>query len=187
MAHASSSTEAVRIDQIDSAVVTRVIAEPAQYSPAHPPSEVVLTLGWVRSTASTSSHARCSDPNCEADHGYTGTSANDDFTVRVSAAADGADVVAQALEFRSGAQRGLRDRRTQLTGPDAGLCGPEECRRTHAPGTRPPALAPPRSGGYFGRRVPPGGCSLRPLPNRISSQVGPDHYSNSASSRSDDG
>lgn len=102
LAHASSSTEAVRIDQIDSVVVTRVIADPAQYSPTHLPAEIVLTLGWGAVNRIDLEPARCSDPNCEADHGYTGTSANDDFTVRVSAAADGADVVAQALEFAAG-------------------------------------------------------------------------------------
>ena len=43
--------------------------------------------------------ATCGDPQCEADHGFTGTSSNDDLSVRVSEVADGADVVAQALLF----------------------------------------------------------------------------------------
>jgi hypothetical protein len=43
--------------------------------------------------------AGCSDPDCEADHGYTGAASNDDLSLRVSEAADGADVVAQALAF----------------------------------------------------------------------------------------
>jgi hypothetical protein len=98
-AHASSSTEAVRIDQIGSVVVTRVIADPAGYLPGMQPTEVVLTLGWGAVNRIDLEPARCADPNCDADHGYSGTSANDDFTVRVSAAADGAPVVAQALEF----------------------------------------------------------------------------------------
>ena len=33
--------------------------------------------------------AGCADPECEADHGYTGTMVGDDLTVRMSAAADG--------------------------------------------------------------------------------------------------
>ena len=43
--------------------------------------------------------AVCADPDCEADHGYTGTATLDDFSVRVSQAADGEEGVAGALEF----------------------------------------------------------------------------------------
>lgn len=98
-AHASSSTEAVRIDQIQSVVVTRVIPDPEAYRPGTAPTEVVLTLGWGAVNRIDLEPARCADPSCEADHGYTGTASNDDFTVRVSETADGADVVAQALSF----------------------------------------------------------------------------------------
>lgn len=100
VAHASSSTEAVRIDRIGSVVVTRVIPAPETYRPGvTPPVEVVITLGWGAVSRIDLEPARCPDPTCEADHGYTGTSANDDYTVRVSTAADGADVVSQALAF----------------------------------------------------------------------------------------
>lgn len=99
VAHASTSTEAVRIDRISSVVVTRVIPDPARFEPDRGPTEVVLTLGWGAVNRIDLEPAQCADPSCEADHGYTGTSANDDFTVRVSQTADGADVVAQALEF----------------------------------------------------------------------------------------
>ena len=43
--------------------------------------------------------AACSDPSCDADHGYTGTIAGDDYTLRVSAAAEGADAVSALLAF----------------------------------------------------------------------------------------
>jgi len=97
--HASASTEAVRLDLIQSVVVTRVLPDPAAHTPGRVPTEVVLTLGWGAVSRIDLEPARCSDPNCDADHGYTGTSANDDLTVRVSEAADGASVVAQALTF----------------------------------------------------------------------------------------
>ena len=42
---------------------------------------------------------RCNDPQCEADHGYTGVLASDDFSLRVSAAADGSDAVDGLLSF----------------------------------------------------------------------------------------
>jgi hypothetical protein len=41
----------------------------------------------------------CSDPNCDADHGYTGSLAADDIALRISAAADGAAGIEQALDF----------------------------------------------------------------------------------------
>lgn len=99
MAHASSSTEAVRIDQIQSVVVTRVIADPAEYRPGLEPAEVVLTIGWGAVSRLDLEPAQCADPNCEADHGYTGTASNDDLTVRVTSGVEGAAVVRQALEF----------------------------------------------------------------------------------------
>jgi hypothetical protein len=49
--------------------------------------------------------ATCSDPQCEADHGYTGTLVSDDLTVRMSAAADGADRVTRLVRFASSLQR----------------------------------------------------------------------------------
>ena len=43
---ASASTEAVRLERVDSVVVTRVVSDPATYSPTNQPSEVMLTIGW---------------------------------------------------------------------------------------------------------------------------------------------
>jgi hypothetical protein len=43
--------------------------------------------------------ASCGDPECEADHGYTGVLASDDFSIRASATADGTDAVALLLAF----------------------------------------------------------------------------------------
>ena len=36
---------------------------------------------------------------CDAEHGLVGTATNDDFSLRVSQAADGDDTIAQVLEF----------------------------------------------------------------------------------------
>ncbi len=99
VARASTSTEAVRLSEIASVVVTRTIPEPENYRAGRPPTEVVLTIGWGAVSRIDLEPARCADPECEADHGYTGTSANDDLSLRVSAAADGEGVVAQALVF----------------------------------------------------------------------------------------
>ena len=96
---ASASTEAVRLEKVDSVVVTRVVSEPAAHTPGGAASEVVLTIGWGAVNRIDLEPATCGDPQCEADHGFTGTSSNDDFSVRVSAVADGPDIVRQALAF----------------------------------------------------------------------------------------
>ena len=96
---ASASTEAVRLEKVDSVVVTRVITDPATYQPGAAPAEVVLTIGWGAVSRIDLEPATCGDPQCDADHGITGSAANDDLSLRSSAAADGADNVAQLLTF----------------------------------------------------------------------------------------
>jgi hypothetical protein len=48
--------------------------------------------------------ASCGDPECEADHGLTGTLAGDDLTVRISAAGDGEAKVGQLVGFATALQ-----------------------------------------------------------------------------------
>ncbi len=109
---ASASTETVRLDRIDSVVLTRVIADPARYVPGSAPVEAVLTIGWGAVRRMDLEPASCGDPQCEADHGFTGSSSNDDLTVRMSEAADGTAGVAQLLDFA--------DSLIAATGPRAG-------------------------------------------------------------------
>ena len=63
------------------------------------PSEVMLTIGWNVLSHLELEPAHCGDENCEADHGYLGTITADDFSLRVSQAADGEDAVRQLLSF----------------------------------------------------------------------------------------
>ena len=107
---ASASTEAVRLERVDSVVVTRVVTNPAQHQPGGSASEVVLTIGWGAVSRIDLEPATCGDPQCDADHGYTGTASNDDLSVRVSEAADGADVVRQVLAFASALSQATADR-----------------------------------------------------------------------------
>ncbi|MEX0427739.1 DUF5998 family protein [Nocardioides sp. DS6] len=95
--YTSTSTEAVRLDSVASVVVTRMIANPTS-GPGRP-AEAVLTIGWGGVSRVDLEPATCSDPNCEADHGYTGVLSSDDFSLRVSAAADGPDAVSRLLAF----------------------------------------------------------------------------------------
>lgn len=95
--YTSTSTEAVRIDAVKSVVVTRMIANPT--SGHGKAAEAVMTIGWGGVSRIDLEPAGCSDPACDADHGYTGVLSSDDFSLRVSAAADGPDAVERLLAF----------------------------------------------------------------------------------------
>jgi hypothetical protein len=95
--YTSTSTEAIRLAAVKSVVVTRMIANPT--SGPSSPAEAVLTIGWGGVSRVDLEPAGCSDPECDADHGYTGVLAADDFSLRVSSAADGQDAVAGLLAF----------------------------------------------------------------------------------------
>ena len=101
--YTSSSTEAVNLSSVRSVVINRMVADPASYAgrpiPAPGANEAVLTIGWGGVGRIDLEPAGCADPQCEADHGYTGVLAADDFSIRVSSAADGPDAVASLLSF----------------------------------------------------------------------------------------
>jgi len=99
LASATTSTEAVPLRQIGTVVVTRTLDDPVGHVVGQVPRDVVLTVGWGAVARIDLEPATCGDPECDADHGYTGTSTADDLTVRVSAEGDGADAVTQALAF----------------------------------------------------------------------------------------
>lgn len=105
-AYASASTESIRLTKINNVVVTRVVSRPEHYSGA--PDAVVetwLTIGWGAMKRLDLEPAGCSDPNCEADHGYTGNLTSDDLTVRISAAIEGSESVARLVQFATNLQR----------------------------------------------------------------------------------
>ncbi|MFL6154786.1 MAG: DUF5998 family protein [Marmoricola sp.] len=99
--YTSTSTEAVKLSQVKSVVVNRMVANPASVTGAAipAPAEAVLTIGWGGINRVDLEPASCSDPQCEADHGYTGVVASDDFSIRVSSAADGQASVDRLLLF----------------------------------------------------------------------------------------
>jgi hypothetical protein len=100
--YASTSTEAIPLRRVSAVVLNRVVPSPASYSGRRngdPAGEVVLTIGWGMVNRIDLEPAVCSDPNCEADHGYTGSVAADDIALRISAAADGAAGIQQAIDF----------------------------------------------------------------------------------------
>jgi len=95
--YTSTSTEAISLTGVRSVVVTRMTANPT--AGPQPPAEAVVTIGWGGVARVDLEPAGCNDPECDADHGYTGVLASDDFSLRVSTAADGPDAVAGLLAF----------------------------------------------------------------------------------------
>ncbi len=95
--YTSTSTEAITLSAVRSVVVTRMVTNPSNGPSA--PAEAVLTVSWGGVSRVDLEPAECADPQCEADHGYTGVLAGDDFSLRVSAAADGGDAVHRLLAF----------------------------------------------------------------------------------------
>lgn len=109
--YTSTTSEAVPVSSVKSVVVTRMVTEKSKA-----PAEAVMTISWGAVSRIDLEPANCGDPDCEADHGYTGNIAGDDFTLRLSATADGGAAVQRLLAFaRSlssrtahGASAGLR-------------------------------------------------------------------------------
>ncbi len=104
--YAASSTESVSLVKINAVVLTRVVHSPETYRAGSADvNETWLTVGWGAVRRLDIEPATCADPQCEADHGYTGGLVGDDLTVRMSAAADGPDRVARLVRFSSSLQR----------------------------------------------------------------------------------
>ncbi len=101
--YTSSTTEAINLGAIRTVVVNRMVADPASIEGKEVPmpgaNEAVLSIGWGAVNRIDLEPAACGDPSCEADHGYTGVVGSDDFSLRVSAAAEGPEAVADLLDF----------------------------------------------------------------------------------------
>jgi hypothetical protein len=104
--YAASSTESVALSKINTVALTRVVTQPEAYrTGSEEIHETWLAVGWGAVRRIDLEQATCSDPQCEADHGYTGALVGDDLTVRMSAAADGPDRVARLVRFASSLQQ----------------------------------------------------------------------------------
>ncbi|HNI71321.1 MAG TPA: DUF5998 family protein [Marmoricola sp.] len=99
--YAATTTEAIPLRRLRSVVVNRMVANPEKYvgELEVPTTEAVLTLNWGGVNRIDMEPANCGDPDCTADHGYTGVFAGEDFSLRVSAAADGQVAVDNLLTF----------------------------------------------------------------------------------------
>ncbi|MDN5630801.1 MULTISPECIES: DUF5998 family protein [Kocuria] len=93
------STETVPISQIRSVTLSYAYHQPQNYTPGTPIMELNLAVSWTGTQQLELYPAMCEDPECQADHGYSGTAASEDVVMRISSEADGQDAVEGAREF----------------------------------------------------------------------------------------
>ena len=129
---AQVSTESVPVTQIRSVVLGYMYSQPQNYKPSDPVREMTLAIAWSGGQRLDMGPAGCADPQCEADHGYTGTIAQEDIVLRVSAEADGAQAVQNAKAFA----RALRKVNTDTTTAPRPLDGGDPNRRLPGIGGR---------------------------------------------------
>jgi hypothetical protein len=98
-AFATAATESVPLSAVHSVVVNHVVERPDAYRSGQLGRELTVTLGWGAVSRLDLEPASCGDPDCDADHGYTGTATADDISLRVSADADGEAALREALVF----------------------------------------------------------------------------------------
>ncbi|MFD1848083.1 DUF5998 family protein [Arthrobacter flavus] len=130
---AQVSTESVPVSQIRSVVLSYLYAQPQDYKPSDQARELTLAIAWSGGQRLDMGPAGCSDPQCDADHGYTGTISQEDIVLRVSAEADGMQAVQNAKSFA----RALRKVNTaNPVVPGAGSSGSPTSRRQPGLGAR---------------------------------------------------
>ena len=98
-AAATATSEGVSLRAVRTVGLTRVVADPARYRAGQAPLEVTLAVGWDSVHRIDLEPASCSDPQCEADHGLTGTALPDDLVLRVSSLAEGESAVTATIAF----------------------------------------------------------------------------------------
>lgn len=99
LAVATATSETVPLTAVRGVMLTHVVTAPDSYVRGSLGRELTLTLGWGAVSRLDLVPAACGDPDCEADHGFEGTVASDDISLRISADADGDDALANALHF----------------------------------------------------------------------------------------
>ena len=72
-ATAQVSTETVPVSRIGSVVMSYVYHQPQNYRPQDKVREVTLGIAWSGGQRIDLAPAGCADPQCDADHGYTGS------------------------------------------------------------------------------------------------------------------
>ncbi|MET4076925.1 hypothetical protein ABIB53_000073 [Janibacter sp. UYMM211] len=96
---ATATTECIPLRAVRGVMLTHVVPKPSEYVPGSLGRELTLTVGWGTVSRVDLLPAVCADPSCDADHGYEGTIAADDISLRISAEAEGSGALDAAVTF----------------------------------------------------------------------------------------
>lgn len=96
---AAATTDAVPLSAIRSVSLTHGVVEPARAHGSVQAQDLTISVAWGAMQRIDMEPMTCPDPECEADHGYTGIIGPDDIIVRVSAQAEGRRALTQAIDF----------------------------------------------------------------------------------------
>ncbi len=99
LAVATATSETVPLSAVRGVMLTHVVSAPDSYVRGSLGRELTLTLGWGAVSRLDLVPATCGDPECDAEHGFEGTVASDDISLRISADADGDSALQNALHF----------------------------------------------------------------------------------------
>ncbi|MDR2566565.1 MAG: DUF5998 family protein [Bifidobacteriaceae bacterium] len=95
----AASTEAVPLRRIESVTLTHITGEPSEHLPGDTPGVVRLAVRWGANQLLDLEPAGCGDPECLADHGYSGSLTSEDIGLQVAADVNGHDLAAKLVEF----------------------------------------------------------------------------------------
>jgi hypothetical protein len=97
--YAAVTAEAIPLVAVHGVVTTHIIDRPDRHRQGAPPREVTIGVAWGIANRLDLEPAACDNPECDADHGYTGSMTADDLSLRISADAEGVPAVREALTF----------------------------------------------------------------------------------------
>ncbi len=102
---AVTTSESIALPAITSVALSRVVAHPERFDARQPDVvETWLTVGWGTLRRIDIEPATCGDPECDADHGFSGSMVGDDLTMRMSPTADGPGSVERLAQFTTALQ-----------------------------------------------------------------------------------
>lgn len=97
---AATTSEAIPLSALGTVSVATIVSDPQHHAAGRSAiAEVWLTVNWAGLRQLDLKPAACDNPECEADHGYVGTSTGEDLIIRMSVAADGSDNIAKMMKF----------------------------------------------------------------------------------------
>ena len=108
-------------------MVTHVVPTPERYRAGRLGKELTLTIGWGAVARIDLEPATCGDPECDADHGFTGTLTGDDLVPADQRGRGGQGCPRRGAELRPRAVGGHRSHRSHqplMAVRDPARCAP---------------------------------------------------------------